>query len=396
MGHIPQAETGMSESRAELAGKRRRALAAGIFWSLIILLVLSLLLCFLALLYGLLNPDSDSLPEAIASLGLAVFCLLLLAAQRRGWLSVPLRQEAALQYQAKVLRHVSDAVISTDLDYVVQSWNQAAAGIYGWSEEEAVGQSLPQLLQTTYFDTTHEAAQAQFERDGFWQGEVMQRRRDGAPVHIQSSVRMIRDEEGAPIAVVAANRDVSMQKETERLLQIRLTTEQLIARISTDFVNCSVVEIDAMIEQALAEICRFASVDDAAIYLFQPDRADVFYPAYRWYVSGLDAPPELPAFKRSDMRVPLAPPGYVHIGSVGDLPPEATAEREMMIATRTRSVVAFGLMAKGDLLGFLTFSSYTREYAWDENLIDLFRFVTDIVASALTRKWAEGHGSITM
>lgn len=399
MSHIPQSEMGMSDSWAESARhtpdapdkqRQRGVLAAGIYRSLpTIILALSSLLCLLTLLVGLSNPDFASLSLTTVSLGLATFALLLFAGQRRGWFSTSLRDAATIQYQANVLRHVSDAVISTDLQYVVQSWNQAAADIYGWSEEEAVGRPLLSILQTTYFDTTHEAAQVQFEQNGFWHGEVIQQRRDGSPVFIQSSVRMIRDEKGAPIAVVAANRDVTIQKETERLLQIRLTTEQLIARISADFVNCSVIEIDAMIDQALAEICRFASVDDAAIYLLQPETADVYYPAYRWHMSGLDVPPELLAFKRSDMRLPLVQPGYVYIGSVRDLPPEATAEREIMTASGTQSVIAFALTVKGDLLGFLSLSSYTREYAWDENLIDLFRFVTDIVTSALTRKWAE-------
>ncbi len=405
MSYIPHSENGMSDSHLASTGNapavrqkqtRRGAGDAGIFRSLPTVILALLLLCLLALFYVLVNSGSVSLPVAAAtptlaavSLGLAAFYLLLHVGQRRSRFWGDRRGEAAVQYQANVLRHVSDAIISTDLNYVVQSWNQAAADIYGWSEEEVIGQLLPKLLQTTYHDTTHEAAQAQFERDGFWQGEVIQQRRDGTPVYIQASVRMIRDEEGIPIAVVSANRDVTRQKETDRLLQIRLTSEQLIARISADFVNCSVAETDGMIEKALAEICAFAGVDDASIYLLQPGTTDMYYPAYRWHVTGPNIPTDLSPFKRSDMRLPLVQPGYVYIGSLNDLPPEATAEREMMAANGTRSVVSFALTAKGDLLGFLNFSSYAREYAWDENLIDLFRFVTDILASALVRKWAE-------
>ena len=47
--------------------------------------------------------------------------------------------EEALRYQATLLKSVSDAVITTDLDFVVQSWNSAAEALYGWPAEEAIG-----------------------------------------------------------------------------------------------------------------------------------------------------------------------------------------------------------------------------------------------------------------
>ncbi|HET6500123.1 MAG TPA: EAL domain-containing protein, partial [Amycolatopsis sp.] len=54
--------------------------------------------------------------------------------------------EAALRYQAALVTHVSDAIIATDRDLVVTSWNPAAEAIYGRSAAEAVGRSLADLL----------------------------------------------------------------------------------------------------------------------------------------------------------------------------------------------------------------------------------------------------------
>jgi PAS domain S-box-containing protein len=42
-------------------------------------------------------------------------------------------------YQALLLTNVSDAVISTDTDFNIRSWNPAAEAIYGWSAEEVIG-----------------------------------------------------------------------------------------------------------------------------------------------------------------------------------------------------------------------------------------------------------------
>ena len=51
-----------------------------------------------------------------------------------------MRTENQLRYQAKLLENVNDAVIVTDLNYVVQSWNPAAQSIYGWTADEIVRQ----------------------------------------------------------------------------------------------------------------------------------------------------------------------------------------------------------------------------------------------------------------
>ena len=39
--------------------------------------------------------------------------------------------EEALRYQATLLKNVSDAVITTDLDFKIQSWNSVAESLYG-------------------------------------------------------------------------------------------------------------------------------------------------------------------------------------------------------------------------------------------------------------------------
>ncbi len=71
-----------------------------------------------------------------------------------------MRSEVQIRYQAKLLDNVNEAVIVTDLKYVVQTWNPAAQAIYGWSAEEIVGQSLSTFLQTEFLEDGHATAAA--------------------------------------------------------------------------------------------------------------------------------------------------------------------------------------------------------------------------------------------
>jgi diguanylate cyclase (GGDEF)-like protein/PAS domain S-box-containing protein len=55
--------------------------------------------------------------------------------------------EEALHYQAALVSHVSDAIISTDGDGVVTSWNPAAEAVYGRRAGASVGKPVSELVR---------------------------------------------------------------------------------------------------------------------------------------------------------------------------------------------------------------------------------------------------------
>ena len=54
--------------------------------------------------------------------------------------------ESALRYQAALVQHVSDAIIATDGEGRVTSWNRAAENIYGRRAEDALGRGVGKLV----------------------------------------------------------------------------------------------------------------------------------------------------------------------------------------------------------------------------------------------------------
>ena len=121
-----------------------------------------------------------------------------------------------LRHQAYLLENVSDAIISSDVDFEIQSWNRAAEEIYGWRADEVLGKTIGDVVQPEYpAGTRREGVIAQFLKVGYWKGEVIHKRKDGTPVHILGSVTLLKDNAGNPTGVVSANHDITERVRAE-------------------------------------------------------------------------------------------------------------------------------------------------------------------------------------
>lgn len=121
-----------------------------------------------------------------------------------------------LEYQANLLQIVNDAVISTDENFIIISWNKAAEQTYGWKEEEVKGKYIGDMLPTSYYNTTEKELYDTLLNIGDWSGEIIQKTKGGTYKNILSSVKMIYNENNESTGIVAINRDITNRIEVER------------------------------------------------------------------------------------------------------------------------------------------------------------------------------------
>ena len=117
------------------------------------------------------------------------------------------RAEELIREQAALLDQAQDAILVRDLDQKILFWNKSAEKIYGWTAEEVVGKPL--------FKEMLEQARAAVIQNGEWQGELHQKRRDGAEIIVESRWTLVRDDNGQPTAILVINTDVTEKKRME-------------------------------------------------------------------------------------------------------------------------------------------------------------------------------------
>jgi len=120
--------------------------------------------------------------------------------------------------QAQLLDLTRDAVFVRDPDDVISYWNHGGEELYGWKREEAVGRRSHDLLKTV-FPAPHETIAEEFQRNGYWEGELLHTRRDGTQIIAASRWSVQRDDAGAVVATLETNNDITARKRAEEALQ---------------------------------------------------------------------------------------------------------------------------------------------------------------------------------
>ena len=148
------------------------------------------------------------------------------------------RAQAQAAHQARLIEDVSEAIVSTDRELVILTWNKAAEHIYGWTAEEALGQPLQAFTDMQFPEQARESVAAALRQEGAWRGEVTQSHKNGSRLNVLMSATMLHDAQGERAGYATILRDITPQRAAEDALRTseqrqRLLVEQLPALLWT-------------------------------------------------------------------------------------------------------------------------------------------------------------------
>lgn len=155
--------------------------------------------------------------------------------------------EAALL--AAIVESSDDAIISTDLDGIIVSWNKGAERIFGYTAVEAQGQSFTILIPSERFDDEAAILREVLKGKRVDHYETVRQRKDRSLIDISLTISPLKDENGNIIGAAKVARDISdrVRREKQIRYQARLLDAVEQAVIATDF-NGKIIFLNSFAE----------------------------------------------------------------------------------------------------------------------------------------------------
>jgi PAS domain S-box-containing protein len=314
-------------------------------------------------------------------------------------------------FSSAVLDTAGALVVVLDRKGRIVRFNQACEETTGWGVEEVKGKPFWDLflleeetepVKAVFHDLKEGYFPADFEN--YWLTKTGERRL------ISWSSTALLDDEGTVEYVISTGIDVTERTQAEEELQRahvrleqqvarrtaqlrrRVAFENLVSTISTDFINRAPEEIDEGINQALEAVGEFMDVDRSYVFLYSGDKR-MMDNTHEWCAEGIT--PQIERMK--DVPVEdlewsneiLLRGDVLHIPSIADLPPEASAEKAVFQAQDVRSLVAVPLVYQGETIGLVGFDAVREERTWPDESIKLLVMLAAILVNAMERKRAE-------
>jgi PAS domain S-box-containing protein len=129
------------------------------------------------------------------------------------------RAEEALRRQAQIIDQIHDAVISTDLEGHVTSWNKGAERLYGYRAEEMLGKHILLLYPEECRDSLPQLVMNQLREHDSYDVEVPKRRKSGETFYVHMSLSLVRGPDGAPRGMIGYTVDITERKQAEQSLR---------------------------------------------------------------------------------------------------------------------------------------------------------------------------------
>ena len=125
------------------------------------------------------------------------------------------RAELARSQLAAIVGSSDDAIISKDLNGVIQSWNAAAQRLFGYTAEEAVGRHVSFLIPADRADEEDRILARLRAGERVYHFDTVRLRSDGQPIHVSLTISPIRDEAGRIVGASKIARDITDCKQAE-------------------------------------------------------------------------------------------------------------------------------------------------------------------------------------
>ncbi|HEU4387628.1 MAG TPA: PAS domain S-box protein [Blastocatellia bacterium] len=285
-----------------------------------------------------------------------------------------------------LVEQASVGIFITDLDTRYLEANTTGCAILGYTREELLAKSLPEIVYESDAGIFGEAFQKVVQGDPALL-ELRLKRQCGSLVRAEVSAKLMPESR-----VLVITRDITDRKRTEEELQRQETLLRGVTAATSALLT--VPDQDAGLIEALAKLGQACGAHRAYIFEARNEAESVnpiFLPRYQWVgdnqIVGTDSPrPALLPTRFEQSRLYGALSGGVSVnGLVADLCPGEKVDREITYAL---SVLFTPIFIGSDFWGFIGFEDWQLERHWSENEESILRAAAVTIGAAIERRRA--------
>ena len=161
--------------------------------------------------------------SSLVSMLVAALCIYIINRQQI------INQQARL---AAIVHGSSDAMITTDVDDKILSWNKGAEDIFGYTEKAVLGEKLLNLLTPpNLIDEGNQLIQRLLNGENIVNFETRRQRQDGSMIDVSLNYSPLHNEKGQITGFSKTLRDISAQKAASaKILELNHNLEQQVSQ----------------------------------------------------------------------------------------------------------------------------------------------------------------------
>jgi PAS domain S-box-containing protein len=279
--------------------------------------------------------------------------------------------EAAHDRLAAIVAASDDAITATDLNGVVLSWNAGAERMYGYAANEMIGHSIERIVPADRMDEVRMIADSLRRGQPVKQLETVRLQKQGTTVVTSLTGSPIYDDTGQVVSAAFIARDISARTRAEEAQRFLAEAGALLAA-SLDY-EATLGQITHLVVPRLADGCSVyitgndGKVRQVADAHLTPKTDAIARELDQHYPADPDASDALASIMRQGTTMHVPEISDSHLVAIA----RDARHLALMRAQGLQGFVAVPLLARGRVLGVITFNAETPNRHFDADDIAL-------------------------
>lgn len=294
-------------------------------------------------------------------------------------------KEAQQKYQG-YFESAPDGLFVVDSEGRFLEANPAACRMTGYSHEQLLCMSVKDLVHPCFHPAKNNTLIRSF-KIGALDEEIKLTKAGGEEIWI----RLVTSRLNAQ-AVIAFCHDITSRKEDEERLASQLSFEILLSATSSRFVNTTLEEFDASVDEVLNNIGEYFKAHRSYVFVFSEDYSSMSN-THEWCARGVEPQKEqlqnFPVGKLPWWWKQMKDKKCIHIPDLDKQKGFSAFEREQLEMQGIKSLLCIPMLDRGILIGFFGLDRIYKSAPWSQLEINHFYLVSEVLSGVFgkIRAW---------